>query len=511
MDRRTAIGGALALGILPAGAFAARRKKQQETLSPEFTHGVASGEPGQTSMLFWTRHMSRTARPQKVRLQISEYPDMRRAKDKGEAMSDPARDWTLRIVATDLSPGTVYYYRFLAEGGASETGRTRTLPDGYPDQWRIGVGSCSSATLGWFNAFAHALRADDLDLFVHLGNYLHVVPAGTKPVRAGLVTEPRSLDEYWEAYRSLRADADLRALHARVPVIANWGSHASGADRWLSGGTDTPLGDAQAAVARRAFADWMPVSDAPFQAYAIGRLAMLYRLDTEGRDPELKLSGNLQNLATIRDEQWVAGNRQMLGYTQERWLLDRMVAAGSQGIRWQILAQQPMFGRIAAPLAMPPFSTNADVRLRTSAGLPLDLSAWDGYPAARARLMATAQRSGCDLVVLSGGTHNSWANDLAIDGRPAGVEFGCPSVTVPGLERVLGGASPVAVEGAFVGANPLLRWSDVEKRGYMHLTVSRGQVVGQWRFTPDVATRADTLQGSVVARTLVMQRRLALG
>ena len=58
------------------------------------------------------------------------------------------------------------------------------------------------------------------------------------------------------------------------------------------------------------------------------------------------------------------------------------------------------------------------------AGLPFNLDAWDGYPAARRRLLRSALDADANLVVLSGDSHNAWAFDLDLDGQAAGVEFG---------------------------------------------------------------------------------------
>ena len=58
------------------------------------------------------------------------------------------------------------------------------------------------------------------------------------------------------------------------------------------------------------------------------------------------------------------------------------------------------------------------------AGLPFNLDAWDGYPAARERLLRSALDANANLIVLSGDTHNAWAFDLDLGGSAAGVEFG---------------------------------------------------------------------------------------
>ena len=65
-------------------------------------------------------------------------------------------------------------------------------------------------------------------------------------------------------------------------------------------------------------------------------------------------------------------------------------------------------------------------QLAAKAGLPLNMDSWDGYPAARDRLLAAAQRADADLVTLSGDSHNvlyrfavSHAGHCLVDGRAA--------------------------------------------------------------------------------------------
>ena len=59
------------------------------------------------------------------------------------------------------------------------------------------------------------------------------------------------------------------------------------------------------------------------------------------------------------------------------------------------------------------------------AGLPLNMDAWDGYPAARGRVFDAAQKADANLVVLAGDTHNAWAFDLTHNGAPVGVAKMC--------------------------------------------------------------------------------------
>ena len=545
IDRRQFVGGAAA-AVIASPALAQRRRNQRQPAAAPlggFTHGVASGEPGADSMLFWTRCQGQDSIPVRLRLEISTDPRMARGRIAAETTADPARDWTARATVTGLAPGATYYYRWLGpEKSQSPLGRTKTLPSGSASQFRMGVFSCSNPPYGWFNAYAHAVAADDVDLILHLGDYIYEYGRGTYPDARHAVPgreiqpagELLTRADYWARYRSYRADPDLQALHALHPAIAMWDDHEIANDAWAGGaGNHDParegswIARTEAAVA--AWRDWLPVSDQSWARYDIGRLATLYRLDTRlaGRDRQLSLEDALKGggdpvaaMRRFRDEQWVDGSRQMLGRAQEGWLFAELAAAARRGIRWQVLAQQVVMGRLSMPLnagqlAGPAASPQAMARITAGqyaaqAGLPFNMDAWDGYPAARARLLATAQRNGVDLVVLSGDSHNAWANDLVNDGRPAGVEFAGQSVTSPGIEANLA-APPAQVAQAMQQANPTLRFADTAQRGYMHVSLNAMEAVCEWRFTHPVTTRSNQLTATMRARAPALQRRIELG
>jgi alkaline phosphatase D len=145
-----------------------------------------------------------------------------------------------------------------------------------------------------------------------------------------------------------------------------------------------------------------------------------------------------------------------------------------------------------------------------AAGLPMSMDSWDGYPAARARLLASAQRAGTNLVVLAGDSHNGWAFDLANDGKPAGVEFATQSVSSPGFEAYLP-TPPADLARALVAANPLLRWCDTSRRGYTHVTFTPAAAVAEWRFTGPVGTQSIKLVGTQRAQVSAGSNRLQIG
>ena len=99
-DRRTA----LKLGALGLAGLAAPLGAQ--TGARGFTHGVASGEPGPTQVLLWTRFVG----PDESKLgwEVSEDLGFARIAASGEALASPERDCCAKAVATGLRPGRWY-------------------------------------------------------------------------------------------------------------------------------------------------------------------------------------------------------------------------------------------------------------------------------------------------------------------------------------------------------------------------------------------------------------------
>ena len=271
----------LAIGGTPALAGAERG----------FTHCVASGEPGPDRVLLWTRYASAGETP--LKWELAEDADFTRIAASGDAAASPARDCCARAWAKGLKPGTWYFYRFIApDGEKSPVGRTRTLPAGKVDKFRIAVFSCSNHGFGWFNAYGHAAEAGDFDLVLHLGDYFYEYPTGTYPsAKEGLAerlvpgAETVTLAQYRERFATYRRDPDLQRLHQLYPVISMWDDHEVANDAW-KGGAENHQPDsegpyaARVAVAEQAYREWLPVSDAYWAQYEIGKLATLFRLET---------------------------------------------------------------------------------------------------------------------------------------------------------------------------------------------------------------------------------------
>ena len=141
-------------------------------------------------------------------------------------------------------------------------------------------------------------------------------------------------------------------------------------------------------------------------------------------------------------------------------------------------------------------------------GLPLNMDAWDGYPAARERVFEAALAADANFISLAGDTHNAWAFDLAHAGERAGVEFGGHSVTSPGFEGYLGTFAPRDLSSALVGQNEQLVWADTSRRGYMTVELSPGRATSEYRFLDTVRQRSTRLAGTHTVGVRAGERRL---
>ncbi len=515
IDRRALLATAgFGLGglILPGGKLAA-----QTLLGlTGFTHSVASGEPGPDSVLLWTRYKPDTGGPAKVRVEISETPDFARISGGGQMVTGPWRDHTVKITVDGLAQDKWHWFRFIApDGSMSPVGRTRTLPVGKPARFNIAIFSCSNIGYGEFNAYGHVASRKDVDLVLHMGDYFYEYGRGGYDLseefsrRILPPDEILNLADYRLRYASYRADPQLQAMHAAFPVIPNTDDHEGANDSWEGGAQNhTPdEGDwsARRNAAMQSWREWLPVGEQPWKAYEIGELATYFRTDTRmiaRSQPRwhgefMRAADPDKAFAEYHDGAWRDPAMTMLGSEQESWLYHGF--ARNKAL-WTLLGTGTNMGYNYTPTSAvdwlgpdAPERNKGYVRqgiTAARAGLPYNLDNWGGYPAARSRLLAAAQRANANLVVVTGDSHNGWAFDLPEGGKPAGVEFGGHSVTSPGFENAAK-VDPAIVARGMVEASPAeLRWMDSSNRGYMHLSLTPQAATNEWVFMETVTKRS---------------------
>ena len=496
-----------------------------------FTHGVASGEPSQGSVLLWTRFVG--SGDSKLAAEISTSADFSNAKLVGEVVALADRNHIAKITVQDLDPDSWYFYRFIGpDGSKSVIGRTRTLPEGPTPKFTIGVVSCSNLPFGYFNAYAHAAQNSELDLIVHTGDYLYEYPVGTYPSEKEAVagrqldplTEMVHLADYRLRYAAYRKDPDLQRIHQVLPMIAMWDDHEFANDTYRDGAQnhDASEGDweTRKRIAEQVYREWMPVSDKEYGSprwsdYQIGDLATLFVTESRitARSEPLDLGAALKGqqdiqkaLETFRDDAWQDPAREMIGGEQAAWLGAAMRKSKASGTKWQVWSQQCVMGEIKLPQEAtnwvsddaPDFAKQrlAVGTMAAKLGLPINFDSWDGYPKARERALSMAQQADADLIVLSGDSHNAWAFDLETQDGAAGVEFAGQSVSSPGFEAYTKGINPSVVASEVIRTNHQLKWTDTAHRGYMTVTLTPEKAMSTWQFLDTIRTKSIALAGS---------------
>jgi alkaline phosphatase D len=229
-----------------------------------------------------------------VRYEVAADADFRRIVRRGAAFALPQEAFTVHAEPAGLAPDTHYWYRFKVGTTESRIGRTRTAPaPGSRRTLRFAYVSCQNYTNGFFGAYAD-LADQDIDLVVHLGDYIYEGPGlGDFRVRDHAPQrELFSLEDYRTRHAQYKTDPQLQDAHAAFPFLMTWDDHEfkdNYADLDLE--PDQPLETVEARRAAAYLAYWehsplprarKPVGkDMPlFRRAAWGDLATFHVLDT---------------------------------------------------------------------------------------------------------------------------------------------------------------------------------------------------------------------------------------
>jgi len=123
-------------------------------------------------------------------------------------------------------------------------------------------------------------------------------------------------------------------------------------------------------------------------------------------------------------------------------------------------------------------------------GLPGNMDAWDGYPAARERLYRIAAAANArDLLVLTGDTHVFWQNQL-IDttGLRMGVELGTGAITSPRGFHELGDEAMSRYDELVSRRNQSVVWTDGRQRGFIRVSLTPGRAVADYIALDNIAS-----------------------
>jgi len=478
--RRLVIAGAT---LLAAPAIV--RAQSRPSRDP-FSLGVASGCPRPDRVVLWTRLApmpldggGKGEAPVDVTWEIAEDERFTRLAARGTVRASAAEAHSVHVEAGGLRPARSYWYRFHGGGQTSPAGRTRTAPadTAKPERLRLGVASCAQYEQGWYSAYRH-MASESLDLVVHVGDYIYEMSWGQRHVRKHGTANPTTLQEYRDRYALYKSDPDLQAAHAACPWIVTWDDHEVDNDYTSDRSphtSDRAVFLRRRAAAYRAWYEHMPVppSMAPngpnariHDSWRFGDLVDLFLLDDrQYRSHHACADGKggralYTDCAERRDPK-----RTMLGAEQEVWLRDGLARARG---RWTVIAQQTLMAE-------------ADRAAVGAAERAYWMDGWDGYPAARQRLLdAMVARRGANHVVLGGDIHMYAVADLrAGDGPVIATEFVGTSISSqgPGAERVR----------TLAARNPHLKYLRGDKRGYVVVDMTPSSCQAHFEVVDDVA------------------------
>ncbi|KAI8964710.1 phosphodiesterase/alkaline phosphatase D precursor [Daldinia sp. FL1419] len=515
---------------------------QWEPCQLNFTHGVASGDPYDDSVILWTRiapfsdndksnvtvsghvalydhstkqFVTKSSAPVCVDWKIGTTALLKDVVDSGRVYTSSDIDYTVKVEAKKLQPFTTYYYQFKVcnSKNASPIGRTKTIPssnDEVSEPVRLAVYSCSNYPFGFFNAYGNPVRKDSVDYVIHLGDYIYEYANGDYGWGDSLGRIPLpdheiyTLYDYRKRIATYKTDLDLLANHQNFPWIPVWDDHEVADNTWrdssahLNNTEDSFIMDGGVSVdqrkmnAVRAYFEWMPIRQVDmddnlriWRDFKFGNLFDLVMLDTRQYDRTITdLYWNTEYLGDIYND----ASRSLMGPRQEAWFYRTLRESSARGATWRIIGNQIVFSRMNQSLA-------------NSEDLPFNYDQWDGYQANRNRTFKTLYENNIgNTIFLAGDSHSSWVSDLVwLDEHPYDPDTGIGSVGVEFAGSAVTSPSPigenVTLETAarysewLTAANEELQWQDLYYRGYYELSISQDRVDAAFFGTPTNADR----------------------
>lgn len=474
-DRRNFIVGGGILGVLPWLPLAAQdlnsdHKKSTFDLNP-FTLGVASGDPAPDGFVIWTRLAPKPLEgggmPTEnvaVKWQVAGDDNFRDIVQSGTTLATPQLAHSVHVEIQGLKPDRWYWYRFQVGEVTSPIGRARTSPerDAIPDQLRLAVTSCQNFEDGYFTGFQR-MAEEDLDLVIHLGDYIYEFPAKNDRVRRHVGQELSSLDDYRNRHAQYKTDPWLQAMHAKCPWLVVWDDHE--VENNYAGSISQhpeilPVDFLmRRANAYQAYYEHMPLRRRSlpagpamkiYRTIPFGRLVSFQMLDTRQYRCDQPQGDGTKPLGHGA----LDPETSVLGDEQEQWLMRGLIRSTA---RWNVLAQQVMMARVD--------------RVPGPSSL-YSMDQWSGYDAARNRLLKyIAERRIPNPIVLTGDIHSNWVNDLLVDfnqldSAPVASEFVCTSITSGG-----NGRRNLEFAELLQRENPFVKFQN-EERGYVSCTVT---------------------------------------
>ncbi len=456
-----------------------------------FTLSVASGDPLTDRVILWTRLAPQPLAAVDGQPGVGERIDVAweiatddrftRIVTQGTATAEARHAHSVHVDATGLEPATNYHYRFSVGRWTSPVGRTRTLPVGSPKRFSLGVVNCQMFETGSYAAYRH-LAQEDLDLVLHLGDYIYEYPGGlgayTPSRKSAPDAGPTDLASYRVRHASYRLDPDLAAAHARHPFALTWDDHDV-ANNYM--GDVLPGATPEQVMARRqgAYQAWwehLPVrldppvdgSLAVYRGFDIGDLARLSLLDErqDAAEPPCRdTSTPSLDYGDCPDR--TVGHRTRLGTDQDTWVAKQFATSKAT---WNLLGNPVVLAGVDGGTGTEPDAYYLDT--------------WDGFPAARIQLIDHLSKAS-NPVVLTGDYHAGMVLDVHRTPFDQSSEVVAAELMSPPISSVLFSADVSA-------RTPQLR-QQLNAHGYLTVDVTPDRLTGRFRTLAEVTDPKTTI------------------
>ena len=463
-----------------------------------FTLGVASGSPTHNGMVLWTRLFARNlmgsvipAQDIPVQWEIAQDSAFKNIVAKGEAIASPSMGHAVHVELDTLPADLWFFYRFKLGEHVSATGRTRTMPARTRSEsviptrtqgagsLRIAYASCQRYESGYFGAYAHMV-ADKPDLILFLGDYIYEY--SSKKSRSNNVVRElpswvtpfgTTVADYRERYAAYKLDPNLQAAHAACPWVMTWDDHEVYNDYAATQGEDLAANFMQRkAAAYQAYYEHMPIRASTLVA----------GFDALAKNGELKIygtvdAGNLARIMVLDDRQYRdvqscpkpnrgGGNvvragecpelfdakRTLLGAAQEKWLGEAFAHRDAKNTVWNLIAQQTL-------VSQRNYSGSKDPAKALFA-----TDNWDGYPAARQRMLDdVAKYAPNNPVFVGGDIHQNYVSHVKANFEQKGAKVIATEFCGTSISST-GGKNDKLAE--VLANNPHIVFADAESRGY---------------------------------------------
>lgn len=482
ISRRMFLSYSAALMALPSLATRATAADRKVSFADNpFTLGVASGDPDSTSVVLWTKLATAPLeadggmKPEAIGVawEVAEDESMKKIVAKGTTPAAPAFGHSVHVEVNGLKPDRWYWYRFMAGDAVSPIGRTRTFPAAavMPEKLRFAFASCQHYETGYYTAYEQMAK-DDLDLVIHLGDYIYEGPAREGLVRShngppkGKIT---TLADFRQRHMLYRSDKLLHGMHAQCPWLVTWDDHefennyAGEVQEEKKKNSPARMNPAEFLVKRaaayRAYYEMMPLRARSlpkgpnmelYRSVSYGQLAELFVLDTRQYRTDQPNGDGHKRL----NEAALSKSNSLLGKHQRSWL---EAGLASSTKTWNVLAQQVMMGLVGRGKRDEP---------------NYSMDQWPGAANERIELMKfIADSKTSNPIVLTGDIHSNWVNNLRVDDRDPTTPVVATELVGTSISSGGNGSQDTKAQDEIRANNPCVQFHNRE-RGYVRCNMT---------------------------------------